>query len=239
MRGMIVAALWAVLTVAASAQDCVVVSWAMESVEDGVLYEVNDDVDRAHFYKSDSEDAGCPFQRDCRRRGFVVGGDSVMVVASDERFACALYVGGPPKYAMTAGWIETALLSERRPRDYDAEDFLGRWGYGEFHEIEITDATDGMVHISGEALFGAEDPERLARGAVNLGSLDSFVPEDDSEIAFTIDWDGMVQEYAYGEPGDNLCRVRMHRDGPYLVVQDNHRCGGMNVTFTGLYRRGN
>jgi hypothetical protein len=29
----------------------------------------------------------------------------------------------------------------------------------------------------------------------------------------------------------------MHRDGPYLVVTDNYRCGGMNVTFTGLYRR--
>lgn len=238
MRGIVATVLWAVLSLAASAQDCVV-RRAMESLDDGVLYEVNDDVDRAHFYKSNAEDAGCPFQRDCRRKGFVVGGDSVMVVASDERFACALYVGGPPKYVMTAGWIETALLSERSLRDYDAEDFLGRWGYGEFHEIEITDATDGMVHISGSAVFGAEDPERLARGAVNVGYLNSFVPEGDEEIAFTVDGDGMVQDYySYGVQGDRLCRVRMRRDGPYLVVNDNYECGGMNVTFTGLYRRG-
>jgi hypothetical protein len=30
----------------------------------------------------------------------------------------------------------------------------------------------------------------------------------------------------------------MWRLGPYLVVADNGRCGGMNVSFTGVYRSG-
>ena len=57
--------------------------------------------------------------------------------------------------------------------------------------------------------------------------LDSFVPEGDEEIAFTIDGDGMVQDYySYGVQGDRLCRVRMRRDGPYLVVNDNYDAVG-------------
>lgn len=238
MRGLIAAIAWIAMALTAAAQDCVV-GYAMEYVDQGVLYEVDDNVDRAYFYLSDAEQSGCPFQRNCRRRAFVVGGDDVMVVAGDDEFSCALYVGAGPKFAVTAGWVRTELLVESRPRSWDREDFHGRWGYGEFHEIAITDATDEMVRVTGSALYGAEDPGRVERGAVNVGEISVFVPESDSELAFTIDWENVAQEYEYGDPNDGYCRVRMHRDGPYLVVTDNYRCGGMNVTFTGLYRRAN
>jgi hypothetical protein len=29
----------------------------------------------------------------------------------------------------------------------------------------------------------------------------------------------------------------MRRVGPYLLVEDNRDCGGVGVSFTGLYRR--
>ncbi len=35
----------------------------------------------------------------------------------------------------------------------------------------------------------------------------------------------------------DVCRVKLWRLGSYLVAADNVRCGGMNVTFTGVYRR--
>jgi hypothetical protein len=238
MRALIAAIAWIILTLSAAAQDCVV-GYAMDYVDQGALYEVGDNVDRAYFYLSDAEQSGCPYERDCRRRAFVVGGDDVMVVAGDDEFSCALYVGGAPKFAVTAGWVRSELLEESRPRSFDREDFHGQWAHGEFHQIEIADATDEMVRVSGWAAYGAEDPERLARGAVNVGELSVFVPESDSELAFTIDRENVAQEYAYGDPNDGFCRVRMHRDGPYLVVTDNYRCGGMNVTFSGLYRRAN
>jgi len=31
------------------------------------------------------------------------------------------------------------------------------------------------------------------------------------------------------------CQVNVHRRGPYLIVDDDSRCGGMNVRFQGIY----
>ena len=39
-----------------------------------------------------------------------------------------------------------------------------------------------------------------------------------------------------GRGGDG-CVVDLWLTGPFLVARDNMRCGGMNVTFTGVYRR--
>ena len=36
---------------------------------------------------------------------------------------------------------------------------------------------------------------------------------------------------------DSGCKVRMHRIGELLLVEDNGNCGGVGVTFTGLYHR--
>jgi hypothetical protein len=36
---------------------------------------------------------------------------------------------------------------------------------------------------------------------------------------------------------DDGCTVTMRLLGPYLVADDNAECGGMNVRFTGVYRR--
>jgi len=37
--------------------------------------------------------------------------------------------------------------------------------------------------------------------------------------------------------GQDDCRVSMVLVGPYLVVDDNNACGGMNVSFQSVYRR--
>jgi hypothetical protein len=41
--------------------------------------------------------------------------------------------------------------------------------------------------------------------------------------------------YDQGEEVD--CRVRMRRLGSFLLVEDNRRCGGINVSFSGIYQR--
>ena len=33
------------------------------------------------------------------------------------------------------------------------------------------------------------------------------------------------------------CKVWMRRLGPYLVASDNLSCGGMNISFTGVYTK--
>lgn len=37
--------------------------------------------------------------------------------------------------------------------------------------------------------------------------------------------------------GEFDCKVWMRRVGPWLVVDDNLACGGLNVSFRGVYRR--
>jgi hypothetical protein len=39
------------------------------------------------------------------------------------------------------------------------------------------------------------------------------------------------------ETNDDICKVSMTLVGSYLVVDDNGQCGGMNVRFTGVYKR--
>jgi hypothetical protein len=36
---------------------------------------------------------------------------------------------------------------------------------------------------------------------------------------------------------ESSCVVKLHRRGPYLVVSDNGNCGGLNVSFGGIYTK--
>jgi hypothetical protein len=46
---------------------------------------------------------------------------------------------------------------------------------------------------------------------------------------------GAVLAYSDGDPDG--CRATMTLIGSLLVVADNDQCGGMNVSFTGVYQR--
>ena len=36
---------------------------------------------------------------------------------------------------------------------------------------------------------------------------------------------------------DDICKMTLRLVGEYLIADDNGECGGMNVTFDGVYRR--
>ena len=36
---------------------------------------------------------------------------------------------------------------------------------------------------------------------------------------------------------DNLCELELTLLPDFLLIADNHKCGGVNVTFSGVYRR--
>lgn len=54
-------------------------------------------------------------------------------------------------------------------------------------------------------------------------------------LAFTMGEDGRTLPYDAGN--EFTCRVRMLRRGAYLLIRDNNACGGVNVSFSGFYRR--
>jgi hypothetical protein len=81
---------------------------------------------------------------------------------------------------------------------------------------------DGQVRVAGDSSWiGSE-----RTGYVNVGHIDGIVALQDDKLSFK---DGSE---------DSECRFTITWAGDALVVtDDNLRCGGLNVTFDGRYRR--
>jgi len=75
---------------------------------------------------------------------------------------------------------------------------------------------------------------RVKRGGVNTGDIDTVATPLGNQIAIGSGYDG-----ANSPDISNVddCRARLRPFGPYLAVEDNTACGGMNVTFAGVYSR--
>lgn len=87
--------------------------------------------------------------------------------------------------------------------------------------ITILELKDGKVHINGEALWVGN----AETGNVNVGNLEGSFPLHGNTIHYT---DGEAEG----------CRLTLAFIPKGLVVSDdNTRCGGMNVSFDGQYRK--
>ncbi|ONG52603.1 hypothetical protein BKE38_14160 [Pseudoroseomonas deserti] len=168
-------------------------------------------------------------------RAFLMPGDVVVVSRRQGGFACASYLND--RRRLTAGWLPAAALQPLAPpTTAPLEAWQASWYGTQAYEQEIDISAEGStLRIGGSASWGSDDPARVERGGVNIGSLEAEVRPSGARLGFSSD--GGERTRAYDEGGPETCRVRMLLLGPYLVVQDNLRCGGMNVTFSGLYRR--
>ena len=144
-------------------------------------------------------------------------GDLVVGAGRRGAFICATLV--TPELVEAHGWIAAARLA---PVGGAGERWAGSWRTGSGQNIVIRPRSAGGLSITGAAVWGGADPARAAEGAVNTGAIAARATPHGRRLAFA---------EATG------CAGRMWRLGPYLVVADNGRCGGMNVTFTGVYRR--
>ena len=195
---------------------------------------------RTHFVKG-SEQAGCPGAgAACAMGAFVVGGDAVITSITSGEYACATFTGPAPKAVSTSGFLPRTQLGAplSQPSVNTAAAWAGAWHSGDEQTITIKPKGDGHIAIAGEATWGMHDPERVKRGGVNVGEIEAELSIADGVAAFAIDNDGSTKPIDL-KPADNsdVCRVKLWRLGPYLVAADNMRCGGMNVTFTGVYRK--
>ncbi len=166
----------------------------------------------------------------CKKGAFLLPGDQVAVSRVDGNRACAEYLS-PAKQSYddkTAGWLPLARLAQISP----APNWLGRWGDSD--TTIVAKAQGDKIRIDATA--------NLQFGNGEQGG------------AFAALIDGRQSQVAFGyEPGDDgrpekllpyqdknipgLCQVRMTQLGRYLVVGDNHMCGGVNVSFSRVYRR--
>lgn len=171
---------------------------------------------RAYFY-DDSSDK-CPNDASCKGKGYLVAGDQIVINRERGKFACVWFA--PEKGASTVGWIR---LSDIHRGNYLVDPtenaWTGTWKYAD-NSISISShKLAGYLSVFGEAIWkGAGDN-------VHVGELNGRFQYKD-----------FVLNYSDGAD-ENDCKARLNLLGGYLIVSDNMKCGGLNVSFSGIYRR--
>ncbi len=165
---------------------------------------------RAYFYKDEND---CPNGINCRGKAYLIPGDEVIYSRSYSDYACVWYQ--PQKGSETVGWIKKDRLNF--VKDTKSLAWIGEWEYAENSITFIPTKTSGRYKVKGDALWkGLGDN-------VHIGELD-----------FTATAKGGILEGGDGKDKYD-CQVKMQRIGNFLLVSDNKMCGGVNVSFDGVY----
>jgi hypothetical protein len=193
---------------------------------------------RLHFAKNGSAQFGCPSVAVmCLDARTVAPGDQVVAVAAYGGYVCAIFTTPPPSATVSSGWLPGTALAFANPAG--PPDWAGDWRSWPERAIAISSAPKGRIRLHGVATFGAGDPARVERGAVNTGEFDvTAAASGSSSLAFLVGGgDAALPFDASSARTTALCGLHLWRRGPYLVAADNLQCGGNGVTFTGVYRR--
>lgn len=173
--------------------------------------------ERVYFYGDERED--CPGGKNCRQKSYVIAGDEVIVSRSFGDYACGWFQ--PVKGSETVGWIKSENLemleSNRNPSE---KDWLGEWDFYKNAIVIAKSKTPGMYAVTGDATWEGQ------AGNVHVGELDESAKPVENLLKLG---ENDTEEYA--------CKVSMWLLGKYLVVSDNLNCGGLNVTFSGVYQK--
>ncbi len=162
---------------------------------------------------------GCPTAADrCREGRYVVPGDEVIIGKRRGEFACAYFVPSD-----TAGWIRIGTLALKRVDPMpETGKWIGRWDdVYDVNTIDIAAAPDGGLSIDGTAYWPGR-PGTADYPATHMGDIGGQLVRLGNRARYD---------------GEFSCRIDFTLLGPYLLAGDNGECGGMNVRFSGVYRR--
>ena len=187
------------------------------------------DKPQVHFVKNASDKAACPAEvGDCQDNAYLVPGDLMLVGKTHGAYSCVSYQSAADRTQQWAiGWVRSTSLTPVSPTQSPSRvDWIGVW-IRAGGKIAIRTGPRGRLRISGEAVYPAAE-------SVHNGVLRATVTPSNGMLQFA-DNGTSAFDQASADAGD--CLVRMQRLADLLVAQDNERCGGMMVTFTGFYRR--
>lgn len=186
---------------------------------------------RVHFL---GEPRACPETGSCswRRRAYLVPGDVVFAGPDVRGYRCAYF--GTANGDIVSGFLPLeALEAASGGAALDPEFLSGVWTHLRFNPITMEPGAAGAVHAVGEGEWTGRTPT-----AVHTGSFDATAhPVGDLIVLRDGAATGPGEADLAGAENDDGCVVWMRRRGPYLVVHDNMRCGGLNVRFQGIYVR--
>ena len=165
-----------------------------------------------------NDDKGCPQQASCVGKAYVVAGDTLLVSPPTEGWVCAWYFSKKQEYV---GWIRAEEAKPEPTRVPTPADWTGDWS--SHADIKIERNADGSLHVTGTAFwYGLK-----VRGyqVVHDGEIDDSAKPVGNRLEI-------------GDPKDEYaCRVVFTLVDGYLLADDSGYCGGMNVSFTDVYRR--
>jgi len=169
---------------------------------------------RAYFHRDDAD--GCPGAASCRTKAYLVNSDKVVLNREYGRFSCAWFA--PAKGRPTIGWIESADLAwAKTPLTVGLSQWLGEWSYAENSISFTNNKLAGFLNVSGNAFWkGVGDN-------IHIGELDGRFEAKNGRL-----------EYSDGD-SEYDCRASMFVIDKFLIVADNMKCGGVNVSFSGIY----
>jgi hypothetical protein len=137
------------------------------------------------------------------------------------------------------GWIETAGLKTIPLTQAPLSAWTGDWSARSGDLTIKPSPRAGRLLVTGSAMWGQNDGQ-IAGEIVPVKNYAAFATGDLDERGGTIVPDGMggsSKSFPFAAPGEYRCRVEMWLRLPYLVVIDQGQCGGLNVTFSGVYRK--
>lgn len=186
---------------------------------------------RVHFFNGAASRKNCPrLSAECRTTTYLVGGDVVLTSEKRSDFVCVTYANAQGRD--TGGWMPADALE---PVAQERVAVPGGW-VGEWRRIEaqitIKPSGAGAIAIDGSATWGGNDPGRVKRGTVRSGAVSAVAKPSGDTVFFT---EGNAS--SFDSAGKDTCAVRMRRIAQYMLVEDNDACGGINVSFSGIYVR--
>jgi hypothetical protein len=161
---------------------------------------------------------GCPGpDASCRSGAPPVPGQMLLLGTSRPGYVCVIAADGN---GGNAGWLpQYSIAPATQPVDLTPPfaAWTGKWRY--FDDRIVLTQTGGRLSASGEAYWPGKN----------------VMPANEGEFAGTAAPSGNLLRITEEDPVN--CAVDMVLAGPFLIVHDNQRCGGQNVSFSGIFVR--
>lgn len=182
--------------------------------EDYQIARINGDAKEKAFFLDDTRE-GCP-GKGCESKSYVVPEDEVVISRIWNDWACAWY--SAKKGAGTVGWLPIKRI-DLIPGTLSPlqNEWLGNWKYAD-NSIAIKNGTGGSLTLTGNATW------RGLGDNIHIGELDHKASPA-----------GNILKLGEEDKDELECKVTLRLLGRYMVVSDNMKCGGANVTFSGVY----
>ena len=164
--------------------------------------------ERVYFY---SDERDCPNGKNCQRKSYLVNKDEVLFSKTYGDFMCVWYQ--PKKGSEVVGWLPKSKLETPVFLSEKYEPWIGSW---KFYDNSLTIKRIGKTdefEVNGTAFWKGFGDN------IHVGEIEAKGILNNSIIRLKQD----------------DCEIKLDLAVYYLVVSDNLKCGGANVTFSGVY----